>query len=113
MKRKNEAESTADFHSASQHCCAVLAEEHQEYAQHLKEKMHTLRRGSKLWWKINLELVHKNVKTSSIPPLRNCNRWVTDSKEKADLLAETLASKSKLPDESGDCPFFGCATDNE
>ena len=34
-------------------------------------------------------------------------KWITDPKTKADAFARTFASKSVLPDESQDCPFFG------
>ena len=41
--------------------------------------------------------------------MRDGNTWLVDAKAKADLFARTFASKSKLPSEEIDTPFFGCA----
>ena len=42
----------------------------------------------------------------SIPPLRDGSTWLVDAKAKADIFANTFVSKSHLPPEVVDTPFF-------
>ena len=53
------------------------------------------------------ELLHRKANIASIPPLKNGADWLVDAKAKADAFAKTFASKSSLPDEVVDTPFFG------
>jgi hypothetical protein len=54
--------------------------------------------GSKAWWKWNRALLNKARKTTRVPPLRaSAGQWVLDAKGKANLFAQTFASKSVLP----------------
>jgi len=46
---------------------------------------------------------------TSIPTLREDGHWIADAKEKADAFARTFASKSHLPEEIVDTPYFGNA----
>ena len=105
--RKNNAEGT-DLYTLEQSTCTnILREERAKYVEVLRAKLASLPRGSKRWWRINRELLHRKANLASIPPLRDGSDWLVDSKAKADAFATTFASKSKLPDEIVDTPFFG------
>ena len=90
----------------------VLGEEKASYVQKLKLKLSTLPKCSKEWWRINRELLNRKGKLSSIPTLRENDKWLSDSKEKADAFARTFASKAELPPEVVDTPFFGGADED-
>ena len=107
IKKKNLLEGSDDFKDAQAECGKTLTEEYQKYVVKLKEKIATLKRGSKQWWKLNRELLDKKKKISSIPPLRDGSTWLANGKDKADLFAKTFSEKSELPEEEIDCPFFG------
>ena len=106
-KQKQRPYRCDDFKDAQASCGKVLTEEYQEYVVKLKERIATLKRGSKQWWKLNRELLDKKAKISSIPPLRDGSTWLANGKDKADLFAKTFSEKSELPKEEIDCPFFG------
>ena len=88
-------------------CSQTMAAEYQKHLCELKDKIGKLKKGSKSWWRLNRELLNKKTKCSSIPPLRDGQKWIQDSKDKADLFARTFDAKAKLPQEAVDCPFFG------
>ena len=71
----------------------VLREERQKYVERLKAKMTALPRGSKQWWRINREFLHRKANINSIPPLRQDGAWLVDAKQKADAIANTLFEK--------------------
>ena len=86
----------------------ILGEERAKYIESTKTKLANLPKGSKEWWRINRELMHKKARVSSIPVLRHSDgTWLTDAKAKADAFATTFGSKAKLPEEVVDTPFFG------
>ena len=85
----------------------MLAEERLRYVQELKQKLAQLPKCSKQWWRINRELLNRKSRLISIPILRDDEKWLTDSREKADAFARTFSSKSELPPEVIDTPFFG------
>ena len=59
------------------------------------------------WWSITRELLHGQVKLSSIPALRTSDgEWVTDSMRKANLFSEIWQRKFKLPPKHPDAFFF-------
>ena len=41
--------------------------------------------------------------------MRDWEKWFNDSKDEANLFAQTFDTKAQLPAESVDCPFFGRA----
>ena len=104
---KNQAENTEAFDAKRKACSQVLAEEYGRHVTTLKEKIASLKKGSKQWWRLNRELLDKKSKLSSIPPLRDGTSWVDDSKSKANLLARNFEAKATLPNEVVDCPFHG------
>ena len=53
IRRKNAAEGTPQFHAMQQQCTSALAEEYHQYLKKLKEKITSLEKGSKQWWKLN------------------------------------------------------------
>ena len=106
IQRKNQAEGTSTYESAAESCTRIIAESHRRYLVSLRARIEILPRNSKRWWKLNRELLHRKTQISSIPPLRTTDgRWLTDSKNKADLFADVWSSKSTLPEEIDD-PFI-------
>ena len=68
------------------------------YMERTKSKLCSMKASSKQWWKIANGLLTKKVGVSSVPPLKNSDgAWARDGKSKANLISETLASKSVLP----------------
>ena len=78
-----------------------------EYVEQLKKKLAKLPKSSKQWWRINRELLNKKSRLTSIPTLRDDGKWLVDSKSKADAFANAFSSKSELPPEAADTPYFG------
>ena len=77
------------------------------YVQELKDKLTSLPKCSKQWWRINRELLNRKSRLTSIPTLRDDVKWLTHSREKAEAFARTFSSKSELPPEVVDTPYFG------
>ena len=109
IREKNASESSEKFKEASKQCAATLTEEYNKHVADLKEQISKLSKGSKKWWSLNRQLLEKKAKISSIPPLKDGEKWLHDAKEKANLFAKTFSEKSSLPDEVIDTPFFGKA----
>ena len=68
----------------------VLAEKRVNHVQKLKTKLSSLPKCSKEWWRIFRELLNRKGKLTSIPTLRDGDKWLTDSKEKADAFARAF-----------------------
>ena len=67
--------------------------------ERMKDRMCKLSKSDKQWWRLNRQLLHKKERTSAVPPLKQADgSWCMTSKNKANLLAETFASKMTLPD---------------
>ena len=107
IERKNAAEGTANYASESAKFMQILNEERASYVQRVKTKLASLPRQSKQWWNLNRELMRRKAAVSSIPALRDGTQWLTDAKLKANVFARTFESKSQLPPERVDTPFFG------
>jgi len=107
IAKKNDAEGSEQFVDARKKCLDVIKSERASYVKDLKEKISTLPRNGKQWWRLNRELLNRKAGVASIPTLREETQWLTDSKEKADAFARKFSSKSQLPAETVDCPFFG------
>ena len=106
-KNSSEHKSTEEFKTAQLECSRILGEEHDRYIESLRARISGLKKGSKQWWRLNRELLDKRAKTTSMPPLKVNGSWITESKAKADAIANKLQSKAELRDEKIDCPFFG------
>jgi hypothetical protein len=64
----------------------------------LKTRISNLKKNDKQWWSLNRELLHRKARVSAVPPLRmQDGTWVTESKPKADLFAQTWLAKCELP----------------
>jgi len=108
IKKKNSAEGTVHFEKEQRLCTRILGEERAKYIEATKIKLANLPKGSKEWWRINRELMHKKAKVSSIPVLRDSTgTWITNATAKANALATTLMAKAQLPAAAVDTPFFG------
>ena len=97
VKQKNASEGTPDYEKARDSCALVLQNAYRVYRQELRLKISELLRGSKKWWALNRELLHKKGRTSSMPPLRHDGDWILDAATKASTLATTWYSKNTLP----------------
>jgi len=106
IREKNDAEGTDGFNAAATKCAKVLSEEREKHVHQVKEKMAKLPAGSKQWWKINRELLHRKATLSSIPSLKEDGKWLTDPKDKADAFARVFEAKAHLPEELVDTPFL-------
>ena len=69
----------------------------------LKEKMMKLDKSDKQWWRLNRELINKQAKVISVPPLKASDgTWHLESKSKAKLLATRFRKKLALHPEVDD-----------
>jgi len=109
IRQKNAAEGTERFKEASKQCTNILNEERAAWVRLTKTKLAKLPRSSKRWWRLNRELLHRKANVVSIPTLRQGTEWLSDAASKANAFAHTFSSKSELPEESVDTPFFGVA----
>ena len=94
---KSAASGTLEFAEKSRICNETLRGAFVAYRQNLRERILALPRHSKEWWRLNKELLHRKTKSSSIPPLKANGQWISEAKDKANVLAKTFASKSALP----------------
>ena len=98
VRKKIAAEGCPHYEDECRRCSAVLSAAYTHYMRRVRDRLANLPRGSKAWWKWNRVLLNKSRKTACVPPLRtNAGQWVLDAKGKADLFAQTFASKSMLP----------------
>ena len=110
--RKNRAEGTGNFGTECENCNRILNVERAAWVQRTKDQLAALPRSSKKWWRLNRQLMRRRAAATSIPVLKDGAQWLTDAKSKADAFARVLSSKSQLPDECVDTPFFGSAPDD-
>jgi len=109
IRKKNEADGTERFEEEQKRCTKVLNEERAAWVQRTKATLAGLPRTSKRWWRLNRQLLHRKANVVSIPTLRDGSDWLSDATSKANAFARTFASKSVLPEEGVDTPFFGMA----
>ena len=84
---------------AVKRCSQVILEERGEWRRKTREAMKKLKRGCKAWWSKAKKLMSLRQKASGIPALKSAGgEWVKDIREKANLFAETFASKLNLPE---------------
>ncbi len=87
-----------EFLVQERECAEVLTRKFVEYQVLLKERIRQLPRSSKLWWRLNRELLNKKSKNVSIPPLKGRGGdWILKPEAKANLLADTFRNKCCLP----------------
>ena len=99
------ATGTDEFRVREAECSEVLNAAFLKYQSELRTRILNLSKASKEWWRLNRELLNRRSKHSTIPPLKTSEgRWVLEPREKANLLATTFQSKSKLPEDPGVVP---------
>ena len=88
-----------EYKDACEACTRVLREAHEEYIMKMREELRNLPKGSKRWWSLSKMLLDNAPSKSGIPSLKNAeDKWIHDGRGKADLLANSFASKFVLPD---------------
>jgi hypothetical protein len=99
VRRKYAAWGTPRQSEESIQCSHVLFQQYLSHVGATKEKLRTMKRGSKAWWKLSKTLLHKTTTAISIPALRVVDgSWARSSLDKANLLAETFQKQWTLPD---------------
>ena len=98
VHRKIVASGTIYFEEARDNCSSTLKEEYDKYIGKMRDKLLSLPRGSKEWWKLSRQLALMKEKSCSIPALKNQdNQWMLDAPGKANLFMETFKKKCVLP----------------
>ena len=95
---KCRAEGGPHYAVARDRCTRILLAAFRQYQSKLRTKLAELPCRSKLWWRLNRELLQRVVSRKSVPPLQAGNGlWVTTPADKAELLAGVLRSRCHLP----------------
>ncbi len=99
VKQKREAWGTPQQAEVSERCSVGMLAHYYVYVEATKGKLRQLKRGSKAWWRLSKQLMHKATSHTCIPALRipNSKEWARSPVEKANLLADTFARKWQLP----------------
>ena len=98
-KRKRQAEGTPEYTERAAECSAGFLEEFEAYVKRTREKLRTLPRSSKQWWKLSRFLAAGIKKASRVPALKRTDgTWARKPVEKAELFLEIFTQKYKLPD---------------
>lgn len=98
VKRKQDAEGTADEQKAARECSESILEGFQGYVQRSRKQLQSLQQGSKVWWRLARKLALQAGPMSSIPALRGDDgSWATQSEAKANLLLKTFTAKFHVP----------------
>ena len=104
---KHAAEDTDSYAAKASACQTVLREAHQAHLSKVKSGMDQLPRGSKQWWSLAKQLMHKKSSTSIFPPIKDVSGvWRRDAEGKANAFATCWKAKNRLPPESHELPFF-------
>ena len=99
IRRKRLAEGTADFPDAAAACSAGILFEYHLYIERTRMKLRNIRRGSKAWWRLANDIMHRNNGIFGIPALkRDDGSWERTASGKAELLADVLGSRYVLPE---------------
>ena len=102
---KHSAFGTNKFHEKRFLCSQTLREEFLTYVTSIKQRLSSLKRGSKLFWKISKKLLMGSDRSTSVPTLRedvvvegvSSTTWARQPQQKADLFARTFQAKWTLP----------------
>ena len=94
---KRAAEGTVDYEDKLRECSEGILEEFNKYTERTREKLKTLPKSSKQWWKLAKGVTLQTTRNSSIPLLKKTDgAWATTAKEKCNLLLDTLTKKYRL-----------------
>ena len=98
---KHASVNTPLYEQSAKECAQVIRSTRASYLVKLKEYMSRLPRGSKRWWSLNKQLLHRQAAPSFFPPLKDSHGvWYRKSADKANLFAEVWQKKSQLFPES-------------
>ena len=101
IQAKVAASGTCSYDDAANAFSQVLAKEYAAHAIRLRTTLASLPRGSKIWWKLNRELLNRQSRIASIPPLKKDEQWMHTPQDKANSLMDTFATKCTLPIQQG------------
>ena len=81
-----------------------MSEAFELHVEKTREKINSLPRGSREWWRLNRSLLGRSQKQNvSSPPLRDEKLgWILENDKKAELFADTFVAKAKLPAVEGE-----------
>jgi hypothetical protein len=97
VQRKHDAAGTPAEEECRNDCSKGLYEEYGLFVRAERDRLARERRGSKSWWARTRRLLQMRGSVSSIPALKNADgEWILDPAAKANLLADTFASKYAL-----------------
>ena len=96
IREKRSAWGTASYAGKRDACTSGLLEAYSAFVRRTKAKLSSLKPSSREWWKISKSLMSLGGSAEVIPPLKhNDGTWATSASDKANLLAETFANKSR------------------
>ena len=98
VEEKTLASGTEFFPVACLQCSAGLLQAHNFFIERTRAKLRSLRRGSKLWWKLSNSILSRIAKPSASPLKKTDGSWAVDSRDKADVFAKSFVGKWSLPD---------------
>ena len=101
IQAKVAASGTCSYDDAANAFSQVLAKEYAAHAIRLRTTLASLPRGSKRWWKLNRELLNRQSRIASIPPLKKDEQWMHTPQDKANSLMDSFANKCTLPIQQG------------
>lgn len=97
--KKRAAFGTFEYGLRQQECSEGIRQEYLKFVAPTKEKLSSLPRESKAWWKLSKNLSMQTSPCIPIPPLKQKDgTWAISPYDKANLFAETFLEKSTLPD---------------
>ena len=96
LRKKHSEVGKPGFEAARDACTAVFRRAHAEFLEKSRKKLKTS--SPRDWWKLSKELLAQTGGKENIPPLKVDDKWCKDAEAKANLLSETFAHKSELPD---------------
>ena len=95
---KHASEGTDQYLEMSRRCQDITCEEFQKHRSRIKSTMDELPRGSKKWWSLSKQLMHKKGKSPLFPPIKtSAGIWCRDPVTKANAFASCWAAKNQLP----------------
>ena len=91
--KQNASGTTAEL-EASKACSEVILTEFKKFVDSTRDRLHSIRRGSKQWWGLARQLLNQRSKSSNIPALKtSAGQWIMDPHGKSVELASCFASK--------------------
>ena len=101
IRRKRSAEGTPGFLDVAAACSAGILAEYHRYIDRTRVKLQQMRRGSKGWWRLANEIMHRKSASSGVPAFkRDDGTWERTVVGKAELLADVFDARYTLPEAS-------------